>query len=142
LIKDYNLQVHYHLGKANVVEDVLSQKLHCNSVQIEDSPLSRLMHPLVLHQIALEISLRNRVIELQQTNVGIHHINKKMKEEETNIFGSMRMKFYGLKISLLYQRIMSSEIRPYLKLIHLSYLFILVVVRCIRILNIYFGGQR
>ena len=26
LIKDYNLEVHYHLGKANVVADALSQK--------------------------------------------------------------------------------------------------------------------
>jgi len=28
LIKDYNLKVHYHLGKANVVADALSQKSH------------------------------------------------------------------------------------------------------------------
>jgi len=48
--------------------------------------LSRLMHPLVLQQIALESSLRNRVIELQQTDVGIHHIKRKMKEEETKHF--------------------------------------------------------
>jgi len=61
LIKDYNLQVHYHLGKANVVADALSQKSHYHSVQIEDSALSRLMDPLVLHQIALESSLRNQV---------------------------------------------------------------------------------
>ena len=29
LIKDYNMQVHYHPGKANVVADALSQKSHC-----------------------------------------------------------------------------------------------------------------
>jgi len=86
LIKDYNLQVHYHPGKANVVADALSWKSHCHSVQIEDPSLSRLMHPLVLHQIVLESSLRNRVIELQQTDVGIHHIKRKMKEEETKHF--------------------------------------------------------
>jgi len=86
LIKDYNLQVHYHPGKANMVADAFSPKSHCHSVQIEDSSLSRLMHPLVLHQIALESSLRNRVIELQQTDVGIHHIKWKMKEEETKHF--------------------------------------------------------
>ena len=28
LIKDYNLEVHYHLGKANVVADALSRKSH------------------------------------------------------------------------------------------------------------------
>ena len=33
LIKDYNLEVHYHLGKANVVADALSQKSHCNALE-------------------------------------------------------------------------------------------------------------
>ena len=78
--------MHYHPGKANVVADALSQKAHCHLVQMEDPSLSRLMHPLVLHQIALESSLHNRVIELQQTDVGIHHIKRKMKEEETKHF--------------------------------------------------------
>jgi len=44
LIKDHNLQVHYHPGKANVVVDALSRKSHCHSFQIEGSSLSRLMH--------------------------------------------------------------------------------------------------
>jgi hypothetical protein len=30
LIKYYELDVHYHLGKANVVADMLSHKAHCN----------------------------------------------------------------------------------------------------------------
>ena len=33
LIKDYNLEVHYHLGKANVVADALSRKSHCNTLE-------------------------------------------------------------------------------------------------------------
>jgi hypothetical protein len=53
---------------------------------MEDPLLSHLMHPLVLNQISLESSLRNRVIELQQTDVGIYHIKRKMKEEETKHF--------------------------------------------------------
>ena len=32
LIKDYNLQVHYHSGKTNVVADALSWKSHCHLV--------------------------------------------------------------------------------------------------------------
>jgi hypothetical protein len=30
LIKDYDLEVHYHPGKENVVADALSRKDHCN----------------------------------------------------------------------------------------------------------------
>jgi hypothetical protein len=32
LIKDYELEVHYHSGKANVVADALSHKAQCNYI--------------------------------------------------------------------------------------------------------------
>jgi hypothetical protein len=35
LIKDYDLEVHYHPGKANVVADALSQKSQCNCVMMD-----------------------------------------------------------------------------------------------------------
>jgi hypothetical protein len=34
LIKDCDLEVHYHLGKANAVVDALSHKAHCNFLPI------------------------------------------------------------------------------------------------------------
>jgi hypothetical protein len=51
LIKDCNLHVHYHPGKANVVVDALSRKLHCHSLQplLEDG--FNLLHPVVLLNI-------------------------------------------------------------------------------------------
>jgi hypothetical protein len=30
LIKDYELEVHYHPGKANIISKVLHRKAHCN----------------------------------------------------------------------------------------------------------------
>jgi hypothetical protein len=41
LIKDYDLEVHYHPGKANVVADALSRKDHCNHLELE--PVSELL---------------------------------------------------------------------------------------------------
>jgi hypothetical protein len=35
LIKDYDLEVHYHPGKANVFADALSRKADCNHLELE-----------------------------------------------------------------------------------------------------------
>ena len=35
LIKDYDLEVHYHPGKANVVADALSRKAQCNCMSMD-----------------------------------------------------------------------------------------------------------
>jgi hypothetical protein len=35
IVKDYDLKVHYHLGKANVVADALSRKAHCHCLFAE-----------------------------------------------------------------------------------------------------------
>jgi hypothetical protein len=64
LIKDYNLQVHYHPGKANVVADALSRKSHCHSLVESDFHLARLLHLAVLHHITVSCTLKNRIIEL------------------------------------------------------------------------------
>ena len=39
LTKDYNLEVHYHSGKANVIADALSRKLH----QVDEESLPSLI---------------------------------------------------------------------------------------------------
>ena len=38
LIKDYDMRLHYHLGKANVVADALSRKSHVNTLMTEEIP--------------------------------------------------------------------------------------------------------
>jgi hypothetical protein len=50
LIKDYDLEIHYHPGKANVVADALSHKAfcHCLTVELPDSTLCQEMKRLNL----------------------------------------------------------------------------------------------
>ncbi|WVZ97544.1 hypothetical protein U9M48_043070 [Paspalum notatum var. saurae] len=35
LIKDYDLEIHYHPRKANVVADALSHRAHCNVLEVQ-----------------------------------------------------------------------------------------------------------
>jgi hypothetical protein len=50
LIKDYDLEIHYHLGKPNVVADALSRKAfcHCLTVGLPDTTLCKEMERLNL----------------------------------------------------------------------------------------------
>ena len=76
LIKDYNLEVHYHPRKANVVADALSQKSH----QVEEESLS-LNHSEVLAHIALVSDLLEQIIiEQRQNSSEIPHIKKLIAE--------------------------------------------------------------
>ena len=82
LIKDYNLEVHYHPSKVNMVADALSQKSHCNFLDslLEDG--FNLLHPTMLHNITVSCSLESKIIESQKTNVGVFHIKRKMREKD------------------------------------------------------------
>ena len=64
LIKDYNLEVHYHPGKANVVAYALSWKSH--QVEKESLPLT---HSKVLAHIALVSDLLEQIIIEQRQDV-------------------------------------------------------------------------
>jgi hypothetical protein len=76
LIKDYNLEVHYHPRKANVVADALSRKSHVHDE--ESLPLS---HSAVLAQIALVSELLEQIIvEQRYDDLEIPHIKKLMVE--------------------------------------------------------------
>ena len=78
--------VHYHLGYANVVADALSRKSHYNTLEalLEDG--FNLLHPVVLHNITISCSLESKIIEPQKIDVGVFHIKRKMKEQETKHF--------------------------------------------------------
>jgi hypothetical protein len=81
LIKDYDLKVHYHPGKANVVADALSRKAHCHCLLVEifSETLCYQMRNLhleiipqgILNLISIESTLPDRIIMLQLHDDGI-----------------------------------------------------------------------
>jgi hypothetical protein len=86
LIKDYDLEVHYHPGKANVVVDALSQKPHCSylSTKLFDSTVCQEMEKLnieivsqgTLDNITVESTILSQIIATHKRNKGIFHIRE------------------------------------------------------------------
>jgi hypothetical protein len=80
LIKDYEVEVHYHLGKANVVVDALSHKAHCNYIPFVpltgDQSSIRVLPDLSLYNITLTPILRDEIIAAQKNDEGMGHIRK------------------------------------------------------------------
>ena len=71
LIKDYDLEIHYHPGKANVVADALNRKSYCHTLitesvppelkeEIDDFQLEMLLHGL-LNELSIQYYLIDRI---------------------------------------------------------------------------------
>ena len=86
LIKDYDLEVHYHPGKANVVAGALSRKPHYQMVQPLFEDGFHQMHPKVLCHIQLSCSLKSQVREGQKIDKGIFHLKEKIKDDPNTQF--------------------------------------------------------
>jgi hypothetical protein len=89
LIKDYELGVHYHPGKANVVADVLHRKTHCNylpTVRLTGKESStRVLPNLSLFNITLTPTLREEIIATQKNDEGMDHIKNRMNEGDPKV---------------------------------------------------------
>jgi hypothetical protein len=76
LIKYYDLEVHYHPGKANVVADALSRKAfcHCLTVGLLDTTLCQEMERLnlgimqqgALMHLKLELVIQQKIMMLRR----------------------------------------------------------------------------
>jgi hypothetical protein len=92
LIKDYDLKMHYHPGKANVVVDALSRKAHynCLSVEFYNGMLCHEMRKLnlemipqgTLNHISIEPTLHDRIIMAQLHDEGVKIIKQKLSQGE------------------------------------------------------------
>jgi hypothetical protein len=89
LIKDYDLEVHYHPGKANVVANALSRKNHCNCMTVKPIDyslcyeLEKLNIGIVqqgqLTNVTVESTIKDQIISAQRKNSGIAHIKEKVR---------------------------------------------------------------
>jgi len=72
LIKDYNLEIHYHPGKANVVANALSRKSYCHSLSMEAKPseLCREMEDLQLEIVRKACSVNCRYAMILRNGYG------------------------------------------------------------------------
>ncbi|WVZ84402.1 hypothetical protein U9M48_031439, partial [Paspalum notatum var. saurae] len=96
LIKDYDLEVHYHPGKANVVADALSRKAHCNF--IEARPTVRVLCCEIgdiemptaleaeLYNLVLEPTIKDQIIAAQKQDNGMAHIRDEIDDKKKACF--------------------------------------------------------
>ena len=96
LIKDYDMRLHYHPGKANVVADALSRKSHVNTLMTGEIPreLAENLRELCLEIVprgyvaALEIqsTLLGKIQEAQKDDKEISEIKEKMSKGKAKDF--------------------------------------------------------
>jgi hypothetical protein len=89
LIKDYELEIHYHPGKENVVVDALSHKAHCNhlpAVGISREESSIRVSPIMAQYIVtLATVLRGEIIAAQSIDTAVTHIKRRLTEGDPKV---------------------------------------------------------
>ena len=95
LIKDYDLEIHYHPGKDNVVADALSRKANynCTSATPGHATLCQEMEKLnlaivaegTLTNITLTPTLRDQIVAAQKNDVGMDKIRQRLGENDPQI---------------------------------------------------------
>jgi hypothetical protein len=89
LIKDYELEVNFHPGKANIVADALSRKTHCNYLPVvpltgEESSI-RVLPYVSLYNITITPILRDEIITAQKNDEGMSHLRRRLSEGDPKV---------------------------------------------------------
>ncbi|WVZ75890.1 hypothetical protein U9M48_023910 [Paspalum notatum var. saurae] len=96
LIKDYDLEIHYHLGKANVVADALSHRAHCHVLEVR--PTARVIcceideieviteQMAKLFSLIIEPTIKEQIIATQKQDKGMAQIREWINEEKKACF--------------------------------------------------------
>jgi hypothetical protein len=89
LIKDYEIKVHYHLGKANVMTDALSRMAHYNCLSAVpwtgEEPSTRVLPNLSLFNITLTPTLKAKIVAAQKDDEDMGHIKRRMREGDPKV---------------------------------------------------------
>jgi hypothetical protein len=89
LIKDYELEVHYHPSKASVVVDTLSRKAQCNylpAVRLTgEESITYVLPNLSLFNIILTPTLREEIRAAQKTDECMGHIKRGTQEGDPKV---------------------------------------------------------
>jgi hypothetical protein len=86
-IKDYELEIHYHPRKANIVANVLSRNHHCNNLMVQSltsccdpvEPSLQVIPHGTLTNIALIPTIKEDAIAAQRTTIGMGHIRRRLE---------------------------------------------------------------
>ncbi|WVZ82042.1 hypothetical protein U9M48_029354 [Paspalum notatum var. saurae] len=88
--------IHYHPGKANVVADALSRRVHCNVIEVRPTArvicweMNEIEMPVEflveLYNISIEPTLRDLIVEAQKHDPGMAHIREGIAEAKRDCF--------------------------------------------------------
>ncbi|WVZ75970.1 hypothetical protein U9M48_023982 [Paspalum notatum var. saurae] len=96
LIKDYDLEIHYHPGKANVVADALSHWAHCHVLEVR--PTARVIcceideieviteQMAELYSLIIEPTIKEQIIAAQKQDKSMAYIREGIDEEKRACF--------------------------------------------------------
>jgi hypothetical protein len=126
-----------------VVADALSRKAfcHCLIVGLPDITLCQEMEILnlaivqqgALMHLKLESVIQQRIIDAQRVDKGMKHIHEKMEADKATCFMKDDQGVLWFKDHIVVPKMLNSNNKSWMKSILVGILFILEVLRCIKI---------